>query len=85
MTRNTYIYPPGPSLRIIADIMAFCSEHMPKYNTISISGAVPWTRTLRPNCPRCARAPAPARAPLPPVPPAERAAARPTTGPTGPS
>jgi hypothetical protein len=40
MTRNTYIYPPGPSLRIIADIMAFCSEHMPKYNTISISGAL---------------------------------------------
>ena len=38
LTRNTYIYPPGPSMRIIADIMAFCSREMPKYNTISISG-----------------------------------------------
>jgi methylmalonyl-CoA mutase len=38
LTRNTYIYPPGPSMRIISDIMAFCSTNMPKYNTISISG-----------------------------------------------
>lgn len=38
LTRNTYIYPPGPSMRIISDIMAFCSKSMPKYNTISISG-----------------------------------------------
>ena len=30
MTRNTYIYPPGPSLRIISDIMGFCSTDMPK-------------------------------------------------------
>jgi methylmalonyl-CoA mutase len=38
LTRNTYIYPPGPSMRIISDIMSFCSQNMPKYNTISISG-----------------------------------------------
>jgi methylmalonyl-CoA mutase len=38
LTRNTYIYPPVPSMRIISDIMAFCSKTMPKYNTISISG-----------------------------------------------
>lgn len=38
LTRNTYIYPPGPSMRIISDIMSFCSKNMPKYNTISISG-----------------------------------------------
>lgn len=38
LTRNTYIYPPEPSMRIVADIMAFCSQNMPKYNTISISG-----------------------------------------------
>jgi methylmalonyl-CoA mutase len=38
MVRNTYIYPPGPSLRIISDIFAFTSEHMPKFNSISISG-----------------------------------------------
>lgn len=38
LTRNTYIYPPGPSMRIISDIMEFCSQSMPKYNTISISG-----------------------------------------------
>jgi methylmalonyl-CoA mutase len=38
LTRNTYIYPPEPSMRIISDIMAFCSGEMPKYNTISISG-----------------------------------------------
>ncbi len=38
LTRNTYIYPPLPSMRIISDIMAFCSKSMPRYNTISISG-----------------------------------------------
>jgi methylmalonyl-CoA mutase len=38
MVRNTYIYPPGPSIHIIGDIIAYCSEHMPKFNTISISG-----------------------------------------------
>ena len=38
MVRNTYIYPPGPSMRIIADIFRFTSVHMPKYNSISISG-----------------------------------------------
>lgn len=38
MVRNTYIYPPGPSMRIISDIFAFCAAHMPKFNSISISG-----------------------------------------------
>src|SRR5712692_6828772 len=38
MVRNTYIYPPAPSLRIISDIFAFASERMPKFNSISISG-----------------------------------------------
>ena len=38
MVRNTYIYPPAPSMRIIGDIIAYCSENMPKFNTISISG-----------------------------------------------
>lgn len=38
MVRNTYIYPPKPSMRIIGDIIAYASEHMPKYNTVSISG-----------------------------------------------
>src|SRR5215470_6231771 len=38
MVRNTYIYPPEPSIRIIADIFAFTSERMPKFNSISISG-----------------------------------------------
>jgi methylmalonyl-CoA mutase len=38
MVRNTYIYPPEPSMRIISDIISYCSEHMPKFNTISISG-----------------------------------------------
>ena len=38
MVRNTYIYPPGPSMRIIGDIIAHCSAHLPKFNTISISG-----------------------------------------------
>ncbi len=38
MVRNTYIYPPEPSMRIIADIIAFTSAEMPKFNSISISG-----------------------------------------------
>ncbi|MBW1892938.1 MAG: methylmalonyl-CoA mutase [Deltaproteobacteria bacterium] len=38
LTRNTYIYPPRPSMRIVSDIITFCSKNMPKYNTISISG-----------------------------------------------
>lgn len=38
MVRNTYIYPPEPSMKIIADIFAFTSQHMPKFNSISISG-----------------------------------------------
>jgi methylmalonyl-CoA mutase len=38
MVRNTYIYPPGPSLRIISDIFAFTSANMPKFNSISVSG-----------------------------------------------
>ncbi|MHC4104856.1 MAG: methylmalonyl-CoA mutase, partial [Planctomycetota bacterium] len=38
LTRNTYIYPPKPSMRIVSDIVAFCSKNMPKYNTVSISG-----------------------------------------------
>lgn len=38
MVRNTYIYPPAPSMKIIADIFAYTSKHMPKFNSISISG-----------------------------------------------
>ena len=38
MVRNTYIYPPGPSMRIISDIFKYTSENMPKFNSISISG-----------------------------------------------
>ena len=38
LTRNTYIYPPKPSMRIVSDIIGYCSKNMPKYNTISISG-----------------------------------------------
>jgi len=38
MVRNTYIYPPAPSMRIVSDIIAFTSAHMPKFNSISISG-----------------------------------------------
>ncbi|MFL6769412.1 MAG: methylmalonyl-CoA mutase [Sphingomicrobium sp.] len=36
--RNTYIYPPEPSMRIVSDIIAYCAEEMPKFNSISISG-----------------------------------------------
>ncbi|MCZ2175503.1 MAG: methylmalonyl-CoA mutase [Burkholderiales bacterium] len=38
MVRNTYIYPPAPSMRIIADIIEYTATHMPKFNSISISG-----------------------------------------------
>ena len=38
LTRNTYIYPPGPSMRIVSDIIGYCSKHMPRFNTVSISG-----------------------------------------------
>src|SRR2546421_1858192 len=38
MVRNTYIYPPGPSMRIVADIIEYTARHMPKFNSISISG-----------------------------------------------
>jgi methylmalonyl-CoA mutase len=36
--RNTYIYPPEPSMRIVADIIAYAAEHMPRFNSVSISG-----------------------------------------------
>lgn len=36
--RGTYIYPPGPSMRIITDIFGYCAQHVPRWNTISISG-----------------------------------------------
>jgi methylmalonyl-CoA mutase len=38
MVRNTYIYPPLPSMRIVSDIFAYTSAKMPKFNSISISG-----------------------------------------------
>jgi len=38
MVRNTYIYPPAPSMQIVADIFAYASRHMPRFNSISISG-----------------------------------------------
>ncbi|GLW33346.1 methylmalonyl-CoA mutase [Actinoplanes regularis] len=38
MVRNTYIYPPAPSMRIVADVLAYTAAHMPKFNSISISG-----------------------------------------------
>jgi methylmalonyl-CoA mutase N-terminal domain/subunit len=38
IARGTYIFPPAPSMRLITDIFAYCSEHVPKWNTISISG-----------------------------------------------
>ncbi len=38
MVRNTYIYPPGPSMRIVADVIEYAAKHMPKFNSISISG-----------------------------------------------
>ncbi len=38
MVRNTYIYPPAPSMRIVADVIEYTAKHMPKFNSISISG-----------------------------------------------
>src|SRR5438132_13691231 len=38
VARGTYIYPPRPSMRVITDIFAYCKEHLPQWNTISISG-----------------------------------------------
>ncbi len=38
IAQKTYIYPPAPSIRLITDVMAFCAKHVPKWNTISISG-----------------------------------------------
>ena len=38
MVRNTYIYPPEPSIKIISDIFGYTSQHMPRFNSISISG-----------------------------------------------
>jgi len=38
IARGTYIYPPGPSMRLVTDLFAFCKDRMPKWNTISISG-----------------------------------------------
>ncbi len=38
IARGTYIYPPVPSLRLVTDIFSFCAEHLPRWNTISISG-----------------------------------------------
>ncbi len=36
--RGTYIYPPGPSMRLVTDLMSYCAQHVPKWNTISVSG-----------------------------------------------
>ncbi|HEY4442588.1 MAG TPA: methylmalonyl-CoA mutase family protein, partial [Candidatus Elarobacter sp.] len=38
VARGTYIYPPAPSMRLVTDVMAYCAEHVPNWNTISISG-----------------------------------------------
>ena len=38
VARGTYIYPPEPSMRLVTDLMAYCAEHVPQWNTISISG-----------------------------------------------
>ncbi len=38
IARGTYIYPPGPSMRLVTDTLAFCAEHLPRWNPISISG-----------------------------------------------
>ena len=49
MVRNTYIYPPAPSMRIVADIIEYTARHMPKFNSISIS-AITWRRPGRRLC-----------------------------------
>ena len=38
MVRNTFIYPPAPSMRVVADIMAYTAKNMPRFNSISVSG-----------------------------------------------
>jgi methylmalonyl-CoA mutase, N-terminal domain len=38
VARGTYIYPPGPSLRLVTDVIAYCAQHVPRWNPISISG-----------------------------------------------
>lgn len=38
IARNTYIYPPAPSMRLVTDVFAYCAEHLPRWNTISVSG-----------------------------------------------
>ena len=38
MVRNTYVYPPGPSMRIVGDVIQYCMQNMPRFNSISISG-----------------------------------------------
>ena len=38
MVRNTYIYPPHPSMRVTGDVMAYTAQHMPRFHPISISG-----------------------------------------------
>lgn len=38
MVRNTFIYPPGPSMRITRDVIAYCAAHMPRFNSVSVSG-----------------------------------------------
>lgn len=38
VARGTYIFPPGPSMRLITDVLSFCSEHVPQWNPISVSG-----------------------------------------------
>ncbi|MDP7096903.1 MAG: methylmalonyl-CoA mutase family protein, partial [Candidatus Poseidoniia archaeon] len=38
IARGTYIYPPEPSMRLVTDVIAFCENHVPQWNTISISG-----------------------------------------------
>ena len=40
MVRNTYIYPPAPSMQIISDIFEYTSKHMPKFNSMSISATI---------------------------------------------
>ncbi len=55
MVRNTYIYPPAPSMRIVSDIIAYTSANMPKFNSISISGY----HMQRPGRRRCRSSPSP--------------------------
>ena len=38
IARGTYIYPPGPSMRLVTDVFAFCKDRVPRWNTISVSG-----------------------------------------------